>query len=68
MLLVKGLRKKKQQHDMQLKDDRRRSAHRVAFFRRVSISEGDVELGHTCDMESANQIARKKNPITNSIF
>jgi hypothetical protein len=51
MLLVKGLRKKKQQHDMQHKDDRRRSAHRVA--RRIflpRLSEGDVELGHTCDM------------------
>jgi hypothetical protein len=56
---VKGLRKKKQQDDMQHKADRRRSAHRVSFFRRVS--EGDVELGHSCDMESANQIARKKS-------
>jgi hypothetical protein len=58
-LLVKGLRKKKQQDDMQHKDDQRRSAHRVALFRHVS--EGDVELGHSCDMESANQIARKKS-------
>jgi hypothetical protein len=42
---------------MQQKDNWRRSAHRVAFFHRVS--QGDLELGHSCDMESANQIAKK---------
>jgi hypothetical protein len=47
---------------MQHKDDRRRSAHRVALLRRVL--EGDVELGHSCDMESANILFGDSNRPT----